>query len=63
MDLIVEKGKLSEEVTKSVLKYTLGCINYLHSQNIVHCDLKPTKLLMEASMEYDQIKVIDFGDA
>jgi calcium-dependent protein kinase len=30
---------------------------------VVHRDLKPENILLEASKEFDQIKVIDFGTA
>lgn len=36
---------------------------YCHEHNIVHRDLKPENVLLEASKEFDQIKVIDFGTA
>lgn len=46
-----------------MLKQLLSCIAYCHSHNIVHRDLKPENVLLEASKEFDQIKVIDFGTA
>jgi len=45
------------------MKQLLSCISYCHSHNIVHRDLKPENVLLEASKEFDQIKVIDFGTA
>jgi calcium-dependent protein kinase len=41
----------------------LSCVSYCHDHNIVHRDLKPENVLLEASKEFDQIKVIDFGTA
>jgi calcium-dependent protein kinase len=45
------------------MKQLLSCIQYCHSNNIVHRDLKPENVLLEATKEFDQIKVIDFGTA
>jgi calcium-dependent protein kinase len=36
-------------------------VNYCHKNNIVHRDLKPENVLLEASKDFDQIKIIDFG--
>jgi calcium-dependent protein kinase len=41
----------------------LGCINYCHSNKIVHRDLKPENILLEQNKEFDQIKIIDFGNS
>ena len=38
-------------------------IEYIHSKGICHRDLKPENVLLEASKEFDQIKVIDFGSS
>jgi len=41
----------------------LSCVSYCHNKNIVHRDLKPENVMLEASKEFDQIKIIDFGTA
>lgn len=38
-------------------------MNYCHTENIVHRDLKPENILLEASCDFDSIKIIDFGTA
>ena len=35
----------------------------MHSQNIVHCDLKPENVLLASKEEFPQIKICDFGYA
>jgi calcium-dependent protein kinase len=39
----------------------VGAINYLHTQKIMHCDLKFENIMLEDESEDAQIKVIDFG--
>lgn len=46
-----------------VVKQVLSCVNYLHSKNVVHRDLKLENILLEASKDFKQVKVIDFGTA
>ena len=62
-DEIIAKGKFNEKDAAVLMKQLLSCISYCHSHNIVHRDLKPENVLLEASKEFDQIKVIDFGTA
>jgi calcium-dependent protein kinase len=45
------------------MKQLLSCVSYCHEHHIIHRDLKPENVLLEASKEFDQIKVIDFGTA
>lgn len=62
-DEIIARGKFSERDAAVLLKQLLSCVAYCHNHNIVHRDLKPENVLLEASKEFDQIKVIDFGTA
>lgn len=36
-------------------------VHYLHSNNVVHCDLKPENLMLESNDPSACVKVIDFG--
>jgi len=59
---IVEQGRFSEQAAAALFAQILLSMEYLHSLNIVHRDVKPENILYvkEGSVE---IKLIDFGYA
>ena len=62
-DEILSRGKFAERDAAPLIKQVLSCINYCHINNVIHRDLKPENILLEANMEFDGIKIIDFGTA
>ncbi|XP_055627292.1 serine/threonine-protein kinase D1 isoform X2 [Toxorhynchites rutilus septentrionalis] len=56
-------GRLNERVTKFLITQILVALKYLHSRNIVHCDLKPENVLLSSDNEFPQVKLCDFGFA
>ncbi|XP_058443791.1 serine/threonine-protein kinase D1 [Malaya genurostris] len=63
MILSHQNGRLSERVTKFLITQILVALKYLHSRNIVHCDLKPENVLLSSDNEFPQVKLCDFGFA
>ncbi|CAB0037433.1 unnamed protein product [Trichogramma brassicae] len=63
MILSSEKGRLNERITKFLITQILIALKYLHSKNIVHCDLKPENVLLSSNEEFPQVKLCDFGFA
>ena len=52
--------KLSEEKCKVFTRNILQSLEYLHSKNIVHLDLKPANIMFTSKYS-EQLKIIDFG--
>ncbi|KAM3932926.1 serine/threonine-protein kinase SIK1 isoform 1-T2 [Leptodactylus fuscus] len=57
-DYLTVRGRLSEEEARAKFLQILSAVEYCHSQNIVHRDLKTENLLLSDSMD---IKLADFG--
>ncbi len=54
-----KSGKiLIDEELRFIFKQICGAVNYCHSQNIIHRDIKMENILIN---EQRQIKLIDFG--
>lgn len=63
LEMILGVGRLNERVTKFLVTQILAALKYLHSRNIVHCDLKPENVLLSSDAEFPQVKLCDFGFA
>lgn len=50
-------------IVVKIIKQVLSCVNYLHSKDIAHRDLKLENILLEVPKNFDSVKVIDFGTA
>ena len=60
-DYIVSKQHLSEKQACSFFQEIIDALTYLHSQNIVHRDVKPENILLESFGKSLTCKLIDFG--
>ena len=58
LNLITTKGKLSETISKPLVRQILEVIKYCHSLGICHRDIKPENLLFNETWH---IKLTDFG--
>lgn len=55
-------GYFDERDVAVIINQVLGCINYCHANGIAHRDLKPENILLaDATMNLDDVKIIDFG--
>ncbi|PSN49780.1 Serine/threonine-protein kinase D1 [Blattella germanica] len=63
MILSSQNGRLSERITKFLITQILIALKHLHSENIVHCDLKPENVLLSSDSDFPQVKLCDFGFA
>eukprot|EP01133_Synstelium_polycarpum_P014513 gene14513-17132_t len=60
-DKIVERNSYTEEDASKLINTLTRVIYYLHSKDIVHCDLKPENLLYSDNTDQAIIKLCDFG--
>ncbi|KAL7269578.1 serine/threonine protein kinase [Rhizina undulata] len=56
---IIQKGKLTEDETRTIFVQLFNGLKYLHERNIVHRDIKPENILL-CDKELT-VKVADFG--
>lgn len=61
LDAVLEKGNYAERDAKACMKQLLRGIEYLHSRNIAHRDLKLENLLLCKKGDISKIKIVDFG--
>lgn len=54
------KGQINEEWTYTLLNPIVKALSYLHSVDIIHCDISPDNLLFDRE---GNLKLIDFGAA
>ncbi|KAI9291339.1 Pkinase-domain-containing protein [Neoconidiobolus thromboides FSU 785] len=55
---LAEKGKFTELRTRYYVKQILNGLEYLHSNNIIHRDIKGGNILVD---DQDNVKIADFG--
>ena len=58
--ILLEHGKLSEVQCKPIAAQILVALDFLHSRDIAHRDLKPDNILLDQNFD---VKVADFGEA
>ncbi|XP_062511172.1 serine/threonine-protein kinase 33-like [Corticium candelabrum] len=61
--VFLEKGHLTEDETRIVMKKLAEAVAYMHDRDMVHRDLKLENILLSSSQEDDtfNIKITDFG--
>mmetsp|Transcript_12306 Transcript_12306/g.29233 ORF Transcript_12306/g.29233 Transcript_12306/m.29233 type:complete len:336 (+) Transcript_12306:279-1286(+) len=55
------RSVLLEHEVKIVIFKVLKMVAWLHRQEIVHCDIKPTNLIVENDQDISSLRLIDFG--
>lgn len=62
LDTIIKNGSMNEADASMFMKQILSAVFYMHSQSIVHRDLKLENMLLDCQSTKN-IKIVDFGTA
>ncbi len=62
-ELVEIKGPLDNNTIMAILTSLLTGIDYLHSLNIVHRDIKPKNIMINNNLDPRSLKIIDLGTA
>jgi len=61
---LLQRGPMSEQDSREVVKQVLSCLLYLHSKKLVHRDLKLENIMFSSTDENNlKVRIIDFGFA
>jgi serine/threonine protein kinase len=58
LSFVRKRSKLNENIAKFIFKQIIEGLQYIHSQNIVHRDIKLDNILIDLQ---NNIKICDFG--
>eukprot|EP00760_Papus_ankaliazontas_P034576 PhM_4_TR7265/c0_g1_i1/m.39265/K16195/EIF2AK2; eukaryotic translation initiation factor 2-alpha kinase 2 len=67
-DWLVRRRSIDPVVNRSIFHQLVSGLQYLHARNVVHCDLKPSNILVETNKDSDDaksstihVRIGDFG--
>ncbi|XP_071477076.1 kalirin-like [Diadema antillarum] len=63
LEYLVGLPQVTERQVISFIRQLVQAIGYLHSNGIVHLDIKPENTLVDMTSGQPQLKLVDFGDA
>ena len=57
-EIIADRGPLHESIVRKMVGQLAVALRYIHAQGLVHCDLKPSNIVLSRS---GLVKLLDFG--
>ncbi len=62
-DVLTIHGKFNPQRAARILRQAANALNEAHQEGIIHRDIRPENLIIDASGEIEHIKVVNFGSS
>lgn len=60
-DILTIHGKFNEQRAGRIIRQASSALNEAHQEGIIHRDIRPENLIIDASGETEQVKIVNFG--
>lgn len=61
LDTYLSEKRMPLDVTTQIFRQICDAVQYAHSKNVLHLDIKPANILLEKVNNIYNVKIIDFG--
>ena len=61
LNQFIQSNKLSDLQVSQIMSGVLRAVDYMHSKNVIHRDIKPQNILIGSKKNLTQVKLADFG--
>eukprot|EP00873_Tetraselmis_striata_P034222 jgi/Tetstr1/454486/TSEL_041386.t1 len=62
-EAVLTRGSLAEEDARVIMRQLLEAVQYMHTQSVVHRDLKLENLVLQDEGDLSSVMIVDFGFA